>query len=537
MSEIKADLILKNGLIYTVDTSNSWVEAAACAEGRILAVGKYSDLICLADENTRVVDLSGLLVLPGFIDSHVHFLWYAMQKRQNQVDLAGVSDLRVLSDRLRKAVRIAPPEDWIHGWGWDETGWEDPPSLSILDEAAPNNPVALRRKDLHTWWVNSKALNLAGITRDTKNPSGSRFGRDAEGELTGILHEWGAIELIEAHIPEADEANIYKMCIETIAEAHRLGITAISDQRLQNEGTKSLHAFLSLVKMGKLELRVCMNVNESLIPEINRFSGIPDDFLWLGAFKVFADGTMGARTAWMLESYNGEQHNFGISVTPVDKIRELAILAQSYKLPLSVHAIGDRSSREVINIMRDIPVRCDAELESLSHRIEHVQLIHPSDVCRLSGHNIFASVQPVHILYDWKIADQVWGDRSRYAYAFRTLLDANTKLAFGSDAPFAPLNPLLGIYAAVTRQDEQGEPVQGWYSEQKLSVAEAVRGYTLAAAEFLGKQKSLGSIAPGKLADFIVLDKNIFTNNPEEIKNSHVVMTIFNGRIVFDDLS
>ncbi|RPI35288.1 MAG: amidohydrolase, partial [Chloroflexota bacterium] len=500
----KADLILRNGRIFTAEESLPWAEAVACSRGRILAVGKNDEVQALAGHQTQVIDVSGRVVLPGLIDTHVHILWYAMRQRQSHVDLDGINDFASVLDRLQKAAAIAGPGQWIHGWGWDETGWDVQPALSLLDKIVPQAPMALRRKDLHTWWVNRTALDLAGITKETPDPPGCRLGRDAAGELTGVLHEWGAIRLVEEHIPGLDEATLQKWLRETVSEAHRLGLTGIHDQRLQNDGLQAIDGFLALHRQGNLDLRVCMHVNDQILPKIDSLKmelGPDDDRLWLGQLKIFADGSMGARTALMLEHYENEPNNCGIAVTGADSFREQAERARRSGLAISVHAIGDRAVRETINLVSAIPTSNSTGGMPLPHRIEHVQVIDPHDIPRLGQHGIIASMQPVHLISDWQTAERVWGERSRYAYAFRSLLNHHTQLAFGSDAPFAPLNPMTGIYAAVTRQDERGEPSTGWYPEERLSVVEAVHAYTMGAAGAAGKQHIQGSIRPGKWAD------------------------------------
>jgi predicted amidohydrolase YtcJ len=537
MSQFEADLILYNGRIFTADLDLPWAEAVACKDGRILAVGKYTELAYLKGPNSCVIDLAGRLAIPGLTDAHVHFLWYAMQQRLKQVDLYGINDFSIVIQRIRRAVENAGPGQWIHGWGWDETNWGVKPSLALLDDVGSNVSIALRRKDLHTWWVNRRALELAGITRQTPDPPGSRLGRDEMGELTGVLHEWAAIQLVEEHIPEPKGSTAEDWLRETIAEAHRLGLTSIHDQRLQNEGPKSLRAFLALQRKGELDLRICAHITaeslseiESLMKEIEPV----EDRLWLGQVKIFADGTMGARTALMLEPFEGEITNYGLAVTPTGEMRRLADLIRLAGYPVSVHAIGDRAVRETIDVMGKFSWEKSARDMAQPYRIEHVQLIHPDDLPRLHQHQVIASMQPVHLILDWQTADRVWGNRARYAYAFRSLLNCRTRLAFGSDAPFAPLNPMLGIYAAVTRQDDHGEPEGGWHPEEKLTVAEAVHGYTMGPAYAAGKQHVQGSVSPGKWADLIVLDRDIFEIDPVEIAGTQVEMTIFDGRLVYE---
>jgi hypothetical protein len=552
---MKADLILRNARIYTVDPTRPWAEAVACARGRIVAVGRNDEVMDLAGPDTRIIDAGGRLVLPGLTDAHVHFLQYAI--RRHEVSLFGVGDFDEVRRRVRQAVDDAGSGKWVQGWGWDENLWEAEPDRVYLDDIAPHTPVALARMDMHTWWVNSAALRRAGITRQTADPPESRIERDATGEPTGILREWNAIRLVQQHIPDPDADTLQEWLRDAMAEAHQLGLTAIHDQRVKSEGRMTFRLFQALRRRDQLNLRVQMNIAAEYLPEAATLGlqpGFGDDRLWIGHVKAFADGSMGSQTALMLEPFEGDPHNRGVAVTPADELWELAVRAEEAGFSLSVHAIGDLAVRNVLDVLSEFqpdepssvpPNEPDGRYEKgasarsnvsgvsspLPHRIEHVQVVHPDDLARLNRHSIVASMQPVHLLTDWPTADRVWGRRARYAYAFRSLLDHGTYLAFGSDAPVAPLNPMLGIYAAVARQDEQGEPEAGWYPQERISVAEAILGYTMGPAYVAGKQHVQGSITPGKWADIIVLSRNIFDIPPAEIAETEVEMTIFDGKV------
>ncbi len=533
---MKIDLILHNAKIYTVDTKQPWVEAVACAGGNIVATGSNSDILPLADSKTPIIDAAGRLILPGLTDSHVHFLQYAV--RAKQISLFGVTDFNEVRHLIRQAVAQAEAGQWVQGWGWDENRWDVEPTAALLDEIAPHNPLALARVDMHTWWVNSLALKQANLTSETPDPPESRIERDAAGNPNGLLREWNAIQLIQQHIPRPDMTTLYTWLQEAIAQAHQLGLTGIHDQRVEREGRRSFHLWQKLRRHNKLLLRVHMHISSDFLPEAATLGlqpGFGDDHLWLGHVKAFADGTLGSQTALMLEPFEDSLDNRGLAVTVADEMWELAVQADKAGFPLSIHAIGDRAVRDVINVMSEF--QPNTASGRLPHRIEHVQLIHPSDLARLNEYGIFAAVQPIHINLDWRSADKYWGQRARYTYAFRSLLDLGTPLAFGSDAPVAPLNPFLGIYAAVTRQDEQGQPEGGWYPVEKISVAEAVKAYTLVPAQLAGKAQRQGSITPGKWADMIMLSHNIFEVNPADIAHTKVEITIFNGQVVFEQSS
>jgi len=531
------DLLLTNARVYTVDPAQPWVEAVACRAGRVVAVGRAADLDALAGPATRRIDCGGRLVLPGLTDAHVHTLAYAIRRRQ--VSLFGLTDLDDVRRRLAAAVAAAAPGEWVVGWGWDSNRWEEQPTAALLDAVAPAHPVALARMDMHTWWVNSRGIAIAGVTAETPDPPDSAISRDAAGRPTGLFSEWNAIALIERHVPQPDTATLAGWLAEAVAEANRLGLTGLHDQRVEREGAESLRLFQTLRREGRLTLRVHANVAADYVAEAAALgvqSGFGDDNLWLGHVKAFADGAMGSRTAAMLAPYEGEPGNSGIVVTAADKLWQTLVAAGQAGFPMSVHAIGDRAVREVLDVMGEWATTRGAMAPMpMPQRIEHVQLIHPDDLGRLAENGIVASVQPVHLQSDWRTADRVWGARARWAYAFRSLLDRGTALALGSDAPVAPLNPLLGVHAAVTRQDETGQPAGGWYPAERLTVAEAIAGYTLGPARLSGKADRLGSITPGKYADFVVLSDNLFAIEPAAISDVAVWLTVFEGRVVYEE--
>jgi len=533
---MKADLIVRRGRVYTVDPGRPWAEAVGCVGGRVVAVGRDEDVLARAGPNTQVVDAGGRLVLPGLTDGHVHLLWYAVSRRGHEVNLYGVGSIDELRRLVRHAVETADPGQWVYGRGWDESLWGVRPTRAYLDDIAPHTPVVLRRLDLHTSWANGAALAQAGVTRETPDPPGSCLERDVDGELTGILHEFGAIDLVEDHIPQPDAATLQGWLRDAIAEAHRLGVTGVLDMRLANEGRQSFRLLQALNRRGELDLRVHMAIPAESLAEAAALGlepGFGDDRLWTGHVKVFADGSMGGGTAHMLAPFEDDPGNRGIAVTPPDEMRELARQADEAGFSLAVHAIGDRGIRDTIDVLCQFPRDGATSGFKLPHLIEHVQLLHPDDLPRLSQHGIVASMQPVHVLSDWRTADRVWGRRARYAYAFRSLIDRGTCMSFGSDAPYESFNPMEGIYAAVTRRDRGGEPEGGWYSEERISVAEAVRGYTVGPARATGRRRVQGAIRPGAWADMIVLARDIFGIPPEEIAETEVDLTVFDGRVVF----
>ncbi|MCB0155973.1 MAG: amidohydrolase, partial [Anaerolineae bacterium] len=418
------NLIIHNAKIYTVDPAQPWAEAIACAQGQLVAVGSEAEVLALAGPATRCIDAGGRLVLPGLIDAHVHFLAYAV--RRQQVNLFGLTDFEEVRRRVSQAVALAAPGQWVQGYGWDENHWTEAPPPTWLNELAPDTPVVLARVDMHTWWVNQKVMELAGINRETPDPPESRIERNAEGRPTGLLREWNAIRLVEPLIPEPDEATLHRWLRQAITEAHRLGLTAIHDQRVEREGRQSLRLWQALERQGELTLRVQANLAADFLPEVAALGlqpGFGSERLWLGHVKLFADGTLGSRTAHMLAPFEGEPDNVGLVVTEPGQVAELAAQAEAANFSLSIHAIGDRAVREMIDVLSEFPPDLSAGSGRRPHRIEHVQVLDPADLPRLAAANIVASMQPVHLMLDWATADRLWGRRARLTYAFRSLLD------------------------------------------------------------------------------------------------------------------
>lgn len=528
------DLIIHNAKIYTVDPQLPWAEAVAVHNGRFLSVGSNQEILTLAGSETTVIDANGRLLLPGLIDSHVHFLDTA--ERNQQLSLFRQADFGEALRQVETAVAQKAPGEWLLGWGWDEIKWDTLPTAAHLDAIAPHTPIALARLDMHTYWVNQAALDAAGITAHTPDPADSKIERDENGRPTGILREWNALQLLLPHIPQPDGATRQAWLRQTIAAAHRFGLTGVHDQRLEKEGQQSFRLWQVLQRDGDLTLRIHMNVAADFLAEaatLGLQSGFGNDHLWIGHLKIFADGTMGSRTASMLTPFVGESDNRGLIVTPADELWQIATDAADAGFALSVHAIGDRAVREVLDVLIERETADAGKRLPMPHRIEHVQLIHPDDLARVDHSHIMGAVQPVHLQTDWQTADRVWGSRARYAYAFRSLLDRGMKLAFGSDAPVATMNPFVGMRTAVTRQDEGRQPAGGWHPAERLTLPEAIYGYTMGPALMSGKEAVQGSISPGKWADMVLLADDLFTMAAEDMGETAVDMTLVGGEIVY----
>lgn len=529
------DFVLYDGRLTTQDPNFSHVTALAVRDGRILALGSDEEMRALARSHTRQIPLSGRRVLPGLTDSHFHFYSWALDRRG--LSLVGTTSLAEVQGRVRQAVREVAPGQWILGRGWNQDGWPHPrlPNRADLDELAPNNPLILWRTDFHLAWVNTQALHAAGITGDTPDPEMGVIDRDASGQPTGILREL-AINLVHNIIPPPPTDETDRVMRQAIADAHKLGLTGVHDMRIMGgeDGPPAFHAWQRLQTQGALDLRVWMMLPSERLDEaiaLGLRTGFGDDCLRIGGIKLFSDGATGPRTAWMLEPF--EDAGSGMPLTPMRQIADIISRAHGAGISTATHAIGERANRELLDVFTEVLPRQGGEVRPLApHRIEHVQHSRPADLKRLAPLGLVASVQPIHVVDDMAMMDQACGERARWAYAFRDLLNAGTMLALGSDCPVASPNPLWGIHAAVTRQRRDGTPPGGWWPAQRLTVAEAVWGYTLGAAHASGQAARLGSLIPGKLADLIVLDRDIFTIPPEGIPDTQVLLTMFGGRIV-----
>jgi hypothetical protein len=530
----RADLILYNGKLHTQDPDTPQATAVAMADGRFLAVGEDSEIRALARPGTRAVDLGGRLALPGLTDAHFHFYSWALSRRR--LSLVGAGSLSQMRERLAERVSHTPKGGWILGQGWNETRWpsSQKPTRADLDDVAPDHPVLLWRSDLHLAVANSRALRDAGVGADTPDPDQGRVDRDDGGRPTGILRE-RAVDLVEQAVPEPSEDEVVGAMDEAFGVLHRLGLTGVHDHRSMGgeDGPPAFHAYQRLQEADRLALRLWMGIPGERLDEaiaLGLRTGFGDERLRVGHVKLFSDGSQGARTAWMLEPY-ADVDDAGMPLTPMDEIAAAVRKADRAELAVAVHAIGDRANRELITVFEECARRNG---QRVPHRIEHAQIIRPEDVARLAQLDVAASVQPIQATDDIPLSEKSIGTRSRFMYPFGDMLDAGVTLAFGSDAPVADPNPLWGIHAAVTRQERDGSPEGGWYPEQRLSVAEAVRGFTMGPAIVTGQQAELGSITSGKLADLVVLDRDIFVINPMDIHRAQVVLTVFDGEVVYE---
>jgi hypothetical protein len=529
------DLLLYNGKLHTQDSRFPAASAVAIQAGRILAVGADQAIRDMATLETEQIDLQGRRVLPGLTDAHFHFYDWALGLKR--LSLAEVNSRSNLQERLAKSVGQTPAGEWILGQGWNESRWPQGrmPTRTDLDSVSQEHPIILWRNDLHLAVANTAALRKAGISAETPDPAQGVIGWDPSGQPNGILKEL-AINLVTDVIPPPSEEETVSAMQEGFSILHRLGLTGVHDFRLMGgaDGPPAFRAYQRLAANGDLNLRMWMQLPGELLDEaiaLGLRTGMGDDVLRVGQIKLFSDGGQGARTAWMLAPYK-DTGDCGMPLTPMSEIAEAIRKADAAGLAVAIHAIGDRANRELIDVFEQIEAHNSPGSALAPDRIEHVQVIHPDDVRRLGRLNVVASVQPIHCPDDIPMIEESIGERGRRAYPFRDMLKAGTSLALGTDCPVASPNPFWTIHAAVTRQGRDGTPQGGWYPSQRLSVFEAVWGYTMGPAVASGQEALQGSLSPGKFADLVVLDSDIFEIPPEEIPDTKVDMTVFAGRIV-----
>jgi len=536
------DLIIYNAVIRTQDLDKPIASAAAVKGDKFVAIGSNEEVLGLTGRETNKIDLGGRLVLPGFTDSHFHFYDWALGRKW--IDFSACSSLADFIATLRKVVEKDDtqsffPGGWVLGQKWNESEWPEgrTPTRTDLDSVSKSKPIIAWRSDLHLAVVNSKALELAGIGDNTRDPDFGRLGRDPSGSLNGILQD-RAIDLVKGKIPVPGEGDVAGAMHEGIPVLHAMGITGLHDFRLMDgkDGAPSFKALQILDKEGTLELRVWMCLSWKVLEEAVRIglkTGMGSENLRIGHIKIFADGSVGARTAWVSEPYI--DGGSGFPLMDMEELAGFVKLAQSSGLSVAVHAIGDRANHELINMFHTLKQQGFLHPAQLTapHRIEHLQLLRTEDIQLLSKLDIMGSVHPAQLVDDIILSEKCLGPRANMAFRFRDLLDHGIDLAFGSDCPVADPNPLVGIHAAVTRQHLDGSPEGGWHPEQRISVQEAVKAYTSAPAHITGRGHALGSISAGKLADFVVLEKDIFNIPPETIPDVNIDMTFIGGRIVY----
>jgi len=529
---MKKGLILKNGRVYTMNPEQPTAEAVVLRGTRIAHVGTTAEMgVWAGHGGWEVIDLQGRTVIPGLTDAHIHLSGYAIAR--SRLELTGVDSLEEALARVAEWAEKTPAGQWILGHGWNHNLWGGQwPTRQDLDAVAPDHLVVLRRQDGHSTWANSAALQLAGIGNETKSPQGGEIVVDEDGRPTGILKERAEEKLLE-RIGKPDQSERLRLLKEAFREAHAHGLTGVHVP----EEAEAFSDYQTLYAQRSLRIRVLAHLPQNRLDqaiELGIRSGFGDERLRIGALKIFADGSLGSKTASLLQDYEDETGYRGLPTLRVRELDNLVLKAVQAGISVAVHAIGDRAVRLVLDTIARAQRQADAP--SLPHRVEHAQLLHPQELPRFQSLGVVASMQPIHCPSDVFVARRLWGKRCRYAYAWRSVLDHGAILAFGSDSPVESMDPWAGIHAAVTRQRADGDPEGGWYPEERITVEEAVRAYTWGAAYAAGETHLKGSIEEGKVADLVVLDRDIFQVAPQEILGTQVQMTVLGGEVVYDKM-
>ena len=543
----KISLLLYNGKVFSADEKGTIYEAVAVDGEKIVAVGSSGDLRSKYNA-VKEIDLGGKLVTPGFNDAHIHFVGVGMALLQ--VDLNGSTSLEEAKRRIAAKVKETPKGEWILGRGWDHTLWNNRlPTRQDLDDIAPDNPVFFQRVDGHIAWANSVAFKLGGVTRDTKAPEGGEIVKDDKGEPAGVVKET-AQSLIANVIPPPSSQMVIKGLLLALDEAKKYGLTSVQG----GEDADSMPLYVQLLRENKLTARVAIWQDfEKSVADLKKeradFDALKLDHsrLKFSMLKGYMDGSLGSRTAAMIAPYSDDPANSGIPRKPAEEMIKMIVERDAAGFQIGLHAIGDKSVRialdgfgQAIFSKLEMPTMPGSDkllrefIDSKRHRIEHAQVVAPSDFKRFVDLGVIASMQPTHAISDKRWAGDRLGEyRVLGAYSWHTFESYGVHVAFGTDSPVELLNPYQTLYAAVSRQDLEGNPIGGWQPQEKVSMADAIRDYTFesAYAEFAEKEK--GTIAVGMLADLVVHSKDLLTIAPKEIMTTEPIYTIFNGQIIY----
>lgn len=530
-----ADTIIINAIVHTMDKTQPTAEAVAIYAGRIAAVGSTNDIKKLAGPTTRTIDAKKRLLLPGFNDAHTHFMSGGFQL--SSVDLRDADSPQEFAARIKAFSDKLPKGRWITGGDWDHERWSDAklPTKELIDRLTPDTPVFVSRLDGHMALANSHALKLAGVTRQTLDPPGGVIVRDKSGEPTGVLKD-AAQSFVWKVIPPASFDEKLAAARTASNYAAKLGVTSIQDV---SAGT-DVGVYQALLDRGELKTRIYAITP---LPQWERLgqTGVRAHFgsemLRVGGLKGFSDGSLGSTTALFYEPYRDDPSTSGIAgdeMYPEGAMLKRVTEADRAGLQIMIHAIGDRANDLILSIFEQ--VERENGKRDRRFRIEHAQHLRPQDIPRFARDRVIASMQPYHAIDDGRWAEKRIGkERAKTTYAFRSLLDAGVTLAFGTDWTVAPLNPMLTIYAAVTRRTIDGKNSKGWVPEQKISVEETVRAYTAGSAYAEFQENVKGTITTGKLADLVLLSRDIFKIDPKEIENVKVLLTMVDGRVVYEE--
>jgi predicted amidohydrolase YtcJ len=526
----RATLIVVNARIWTGDTAKPWAQAVAVRGDKLVAVGTSAEAAKWKDESTRVIDAHGAMLVPGLIDAHVHAIdaGFAIQS----VRLHDAMSREQFASTLANYARHVPPGTWILGGRWDHTHWGgELPTRHWIDSVTPNNPVWIQRVDGHMGLANTLALTAARVTR-TSHVDGGEIVHDPDGEPSGILKD-NAEGLIGAAIPAPTREMEDRALDTATAFLAERGVTAVTNMGYSWD---DFETFRRASAAGRLKTRVYAVVplhDWAKLRDTVAKLGRGDAWVHWGGLKGFADGSLGSHTAWMLTPFTDAPKDTGLQVTPPDSLYAWASAADKAGLQVMVHAIGTKANRSMLDIYERIEKENGPR--DRRFRIEHAQHLTPEDIPRFGALGVIASAQPYHAIDDGRWAERVIGhERAKTTYPFRTLLDTHARLAFGSDWDVAPPTPIEGIYAAVTRRTLDDANPNGWIPEQKITVAEALEAYTSGPAYAMFQEKNLGTLSVGKLADFVLIDRDLFKIPPAEIRDAKVLVTVVGGKVVYE---
>ena len=527
-----ADMIIKNATVWTVDPRKATAEAVAVRDGRILAVGTDVEINRLVGPKTSVIDAGGKLLLPGFIDDHTHFMSGGFQL--HNVDLRYAANEQEFARRIKERAEKYP-QRWVTGGDWDHDNWPDGklPTKDLIDAFTATTPVFVNRYDGHMALANSYVLALAKISRETPDPPGGTIVRDPKtGEPTGLLKD-AAMDAVYRVMPDPTEDEMMEAARLALAEARKLGLTSIQDVSSPAD-TAIYHRLLNAGELtARMNCRLPIGLTDTYL-KAGMKAHTGNEWIRVGSLKAFADGSLGSSTALFCDKYLSEDtHGLATDVVLDGRLERWALAADKAGMQLSIHAIGDSANSLMLDLFEKI-VRENPRWDR-RFRIEHAQHIRTQDFDRFARLGAIASAQPYHAIDDGRWAEKRIGhERCKTTYAFKTFLDHGVHLSFGSDWTVAPLNPILGIYAAVTRRTTDGAHPDGWFPEQKISVKEAIECYTINNAYAAFEEDEKGSITPGKLADFVLLSDNILTIDPVQIEHVTVEQTIVGGKTVYE---
>jgi predicted amidohydrolase YtcJ len=549
-------ILLYNGPIYTLDPAMPRVQALGIRDGRVIAAGSEGKVQAAVGGRAEPLNLRGRAAIPALTDAHIHFTAYALGRRE--LRLEGVEDFDVAVERVAAAAAELPKGAWLLGGGWDHSLWGGRwPRAADLDARVPDRPVFLTRKDGHSAWANSRALELAGIDDTTPDPPGGSIQREKK-HATGILLE-NALDLVRRYIPAVTQVERLDAIRAAMIEAHSYGMSGIHlmPGLTAGDGAQNLADYQVLRALGQLKLRCLLQIGLDGLDDALRLgmrSGLGDRWLRLGGVKMFSDGSLGSETAEMLSHYEGRRH-LGTATMTTDDLNDAVYRALLGGIAVSIHAIGDAANRRVLdaielalelkieneqsksNVSQEIgAVATSNSLFSIPNRIEHAQIVHPHDIPRFAQLGVIASMQPIHATADMEAADRLWGDRCATAYAWNSFQDAGATLAFGSDAPVEALNPWLSVHAAVTRQRPGNAPPNGWYPEQRIDITSALRGFCAGAAAAAGAAHEQGTLMPGMLADLAILSADPFKIAPSELHTVKSELTMIEGQVVWEKI-